>query len=257
MSNALAFALSIAAFALILGAGGLGLWAHGKLPEEQKNDSARAVVGQVLGVVSLLLSVALGVLVGQSYGYFQTQRTELETVSAQVVMLDVALAQFGPETKPERDRIKGVVQQTYDVWWGRGGDSQRETSMAAYVAGIKQGKAFLAGLKPETEEQKRAVASAEGLTGQIWQAGLLVRAQTASPPVGSGVMAVLTLWAVVLFFGMGLSARWNALPLAAMTFGALCVALAIFLILELGQPYTGVFRLPGAAWRLALETIDR
>jgi hypothetical protein len=129
--------------------------------------------------------------------------------------------------------------------------------MAAYVAGIKQGKAFLAGLKPETEEQKRAVACAEGLTGQIWQAGLLVRAQTASPPVGSGVMAVLTLWAVVLFFGMGLSARWNALPLAAMTFGALCVALAIFLILELGQPYTGVFRLPGAAWRLALETIDR
>jgi ABC-type uncharacterized transport system YnjBCD permease subunit len=96
MSNVLAFALSIAAFALILGAGGLGLWAHGKLPEEQKNDSARAVVGQVLGVVSLLLSVALGVLVGQSYAYFQTQRTELETVSAQVVMLDVALAQFGP-----------------------------------------------------------------------------------------------------------------------------------------------------------------
>jgi ABC-type multidrug transport system fused ATPase/permease subunit len=257
MSNVLVCALSIAAFALILGAGRLGLWAHEKLPDEQKNDHTRIVVSQVLAVVSMLLSVALGILVGQSYAYFQTQRTELETVSAQVVMLDLALAQFGPETRPERDRIKAAVRETYETWWGDGGDMQRESSMSAYVAGIRNGKAFLAGLKAETDDQKRAVASAEGLAGQIWQSGLLVRAQTASPPVVAGVMAVLTAWAVVLFFGMGLFARSNAILLAAMSFGALCVALAIFLILELGQPYTGVFRIPGEAWRLALETIDR
>ena len=41
-----------------------------------------------------------------------------------------------------------------------------------------------------------------------------------------------------------------------MSMGALCVALAIFLILELGLPYTGVFHVPRAAWRLALENID-
>ncbi|MGO9422478.1 bestrophin-like domain [Roseiarcus sp.] len=257
MSNALVSTVSIAVFALVLGAGRLGLWAHGKLPDEQKNDSARVVVGQVLGVVSMLLSVALGILVGQSYAFFQTQRTELETLSAQLVMLDLALAQFGPETKPGRDKLKEGFQATYETWWGSGGDIGRQASMAAAIAEIKSGKAYFAGLKAETEEQKRAVASAEALAGQIWQSSILIRAQTASPPVGAGVLVVLTIWAVVLFFGMGLFARSNALLLSAMSSGALCVALAIFLVLELGQPYTGVFRLPGEAWRMALETIDR
>lgn len=181
MSNALVSTVSIMVFALVLGAGRLGLWVHGKLPDEQKNDSARAVVGQVLGVVSMLLSVALGILVGQSYAYFQTQRTELETVSTQMVMLDLALAQFGSETKPGRDKLKEGFQETYETWWGRGGDIGRQSSMAAAIADIKSGKAYLAGLKAETEEQKRAVASAEALAGQIWQSGILMRAQTASP----------------------------------------------------------------------------
>ena len=248
---------TVVVFALVLGAGHLGFWVHRKLPDEQKNDSARAVVGQVLGVVGMLLSIALGILVGQSYAYFQTQRTELETMSAQMVMLDLALAQFGSETKPGRDKLKEGFQETYDILWGRGGDIRRQSSMAAAIADIKSGKAYLAGLKAETDEQKRAVASAEALAGQIWQSGILMRAQTASSPVGAGVLVVLTIWAIVLFFGIGLFAWSNALMLSAMSFGALCVALAIFLILELGQPYTGVFRLPGNAWRLALENIDR
>jgi hypothetical protein len=144
MSNALLS--TVVVFALVLGAGHLGFWVHGKLPDEQKSDSARAVVGQVLGVVGMLLSIALGILVGQSYAYFQTQRMELETMSAQMVMLDLALAQFGSEAKPGRDKLKEGFQETYDAWWGRGGDIRRQSSMAAAIADIKNGKAYLAGL---------------------------------------------------------------------------------------------------------------
>lgn len=42
-----------------------------------------------------------------------------------------------------------------------------------------------------------------------------------------------------------------------MTFGALCVAFAIFLILELGLPYTGVFRVSPNALQEALDNIDK
>jgi len=34
------------------------------------------------------------------------------------------------------------------------------------------------------------------------------------------------------------------------------VAFAIFLILELGLPYTGMFRVSGAALQAAMDTID-
>jgi hypothetical protein len=41
-----------------------------------------------------------------------------------------------------------------------------------------------------------------------------------------------------------------------MTFGAICVAFAIFLILELGLPYTGMFRVSPAALQEAIANID-
>jgi len=42
----------------------------------------------------------------------------------------------------------------------------------------------------------------------------------------------------VLFFGMGLFVESNGLVLSTLTFGAICVAFAVFLMLELGLPYT-------------------
>ena len=61
------------------------------------------------------------------------------------------------------------------------------------------------------------------------------------------------IWAIILFFGMGLFAKSNELVISALTFGAVCVAFAIFLILELG---TGLLRVSPAALQEAIANID-
>ena len=70
-------------------------------------------------------------------------------------------------------------------------------------------------------------------------------------------MIVLVIWAVILFFGMGLFAESNNVVIAGLTFGALCVAFAVFLMLELGLPYTGLFRVNPAALEQAIANIDK
>ncbi len=79
------------------------------------------------------------------------------------------------------------------------------------------------------------------------QSRILIDLQVASHHASPGLLTVLTIWAIVLFFGVGLFAQSNGRVLSALTFGALCVAFAIFLILELGLLYTGMFRVSGAA----------
>jgi len=37
------------------------------------------------------------------------QKTALEALSAQILELDQALAQYGPETKPARDRLRDAA----------------------------------------------------------------------------------------------------------------------------------------------------
>ena len=130
-------------------------------------------------------------------------------------------------------------------------------SVALPLASAKATKAFLASLNPTTDAQKQAVASANAFTNQIEQSRLLLDLQVASHPVSPGLVVVLLIWAVVLFFGMGLFAQSNGLVISALVFGSLCFSPAMFLILELGLPYTGMFRVSSAALEQAIANIDQ
>jgi hypothetical protein len=66
---------------------------------------------------------------------------------------------------------------------------------------------------------------------------------------------VLVFWLAVLFVGFGLFARFNATTIVALLVGALSVAGAVFLILEMNQPYRGVMRISDAPIRDAFSQI--
>ena len=50
--------------------------------------------------------------------------------------------------------------------------------------------------------------------------------------------------------------RINATTLAALGFGAFAVGSALFLILELSQPFNGVFRVPSGAFDQMLGSLE-
>jgi hypothetical protein len=70
-------------------------------------------------------------------------------------------------------------------------------------------------------------------------------------------LAILVFWICMLFLGFGLFARFNATVLVALFIGAISVAGAIFLILELGAPYQGFMRISDTPLRHALAVVDR
>ena len=107
-------------FVLFMVAAYAGLALQSQLTPAHKSGETKGVVGQVSGLVSLLLALVLGTLIGVSWAYFSGQRTNLENFSAQILRLDQALAQYGPETKPLRDKLKEGIQKGYDTFWGGG-----------------------------------------------------------------------------------------------------------------------------------------
>jgi hypothetical protein len=235
-------------------AGYAGLALQTRLAEEHKTGDTKAVVGQVSGLVSLLLALVLGTLIGVSWAYFSAQRTNLENFSAQILRLDQALGQFGPETKPLRDQLKEGIEKAYAAIWGGG---TVDLTVAAPLANAQGVSDFLATLQPKTDAQKAALATANQYASMVEQSRLLISLQIASAPVSWILIAILVFWTAALFFGIGLYAPSNALVTAALIFGALSIAFAIFLILELGMPYTGLFKVPPAALEQTIEFIDR
>ncbi len=67
---------SIVVFVLFLAAGYAGLQLQTRLAQEHKTGETKGVVGQVAGLLTLLLALVLGTLIGVSFAYFSGQRTE-------------------------------------------------------------------------------------------------------------------------------------------------------------------------------------
>jgi hypothetical protein len=244
-------------FVLFMVAGYAGLALQTHLAPEHKSGETKGVVGQVSGLVSLLLALVLGTLIGVSWAYFSAQRTNLENFSAQILRLDQALAQYGPETKPLRDKLKEGIEKAYEAIWQDGNIDPTMLTVSAPLANAQGVTDFLATLKPATEAQKAALATANQYASMVEQSRLLISLQIASGPVSWILIAILVFWTAALFFGIGLYAASNNLVLAALTFGALSIAFAIFLILELGMPYTGLFKVSPAALEQTIQYIDK
>ena len=71
------------------------------------------------------------------------------------------------------------------------------------------------------------------------------------------LLAVVVCWASALFLGNGLVAAPNAVSVLAHLAGAVAIGSAIFLILELSPPYTGLIRLSPAGLDRMLEVLGK
>ncbi len=87
------------------------------------------------------------------------------------------------------------------------------------------------------------------------QTRLLISLQLASP-VSWPLVVIVVSWALILFCGFGVLSRINSTTIVALGFGAFAVGSALFLILELTQPFTGVFRVPSDAFDEILASLD-
>jgi len=114
------------------------------------------LIGAILGLVSLLLALVLGTLIGSDYAFYATQKSELETFAAQAVQLDLALAESGPETAPARARMKEALEGVRDMVRGDGAGKAAapDLSVAAPIQHLREMDEYVASLDPKTPAQR-------------------------------------------------------------------------------------------------------
>jgi hypothetical protein len=238
--------------ALAFLAGLIGLKLQFWLPDHHTADRSRDMIAAISGLLGLLLALVLGTLIGASYSFYATQKSELETLEARALQFDGALAAYGPEAQPGRDVLRAALQEGYDTFWGPGQANPKSQGIAAAFAGMKRMDHLLLSLTPKTDVQKQLLGTATFNAGWIEQTRLLMSLQLAAP-VSWPLIVIVVSWSLLLFCGYGLLSKFNPTVVASLALGAFAVASAMFLIIELNQPYTGFFRMSPAA---LVETLD-
>lgn len=246
--------ISVAVGILTFGLGIFGLFLQKLLPENHMSTGARDMIGAIMGLVTLLLALVLGTLVGSAYGFFAIQKSNVESLGARSIQLDMALVQYGPETAPLREGLKGALKKSYHTVWGGGDADPKELEVESYLPGFVMMNEAIASLTPKTPVQTQLIGTIGATVGIIEQTRFLMSLQLASP-ISWPLLVIVVSWAMLLFCGFGVLSRLNATSVVALGFGSFAVASAVFLILELNAPFTGLFRIPAASIEQTIRAV--
>jgi hypothetical protein len=247
--------LAVGVAVLLFACGVAGLYLQRLLPEHHTSDRSRDMIGGVVGLLTLLLALVLGLLIWTAYGVFTTQQTELNTLSARALEYNLELTQYGPEAKRGRELLRTDLVWAHEQFWGEDDDSKAQAYDASY-ANMSSVSGFLGSLQPATDAQRQLLGAAGAHYGSIGETRLLMSLQLTNP-ISWPLLITVTAWSCLLFLGFGMLSRINAATLVALALGTISVASAIFMILEYSQPYTSLIRISPAGLEQVIIDLDK
>ena len=210
----------------------------------------------VTGLIATLAALVLGLLISSAKNTFDAVDTAVTQSGAKIILLDRALANYGPETKDIREHLRSTVIAGIEMFW------PGEKAEGAGLAGFERANAMevlqakIRELTPATDLQRQLRSEAEKLSGELLEARWLLIAQ-AQRSLPMTFVVVLLFWLTMLHISFGLLAPRNATVITMLLISALSVSGAMFIILEMDHPLQGMIKVSSAPLRKALEHLGQ
>jgi hypothetical protein len=237
------------------GAALLGIVLRTKLPADHLEADSKDVVKLVMGLVATMAALVLGLLISTANTSFNAQEAEIQQLGVHLYQLDRILVQFGPDATEARKLLRSLVAADVERTWPK--DSTPTAVHAPLRLRVQAEQLYeqIASLSPTTNLERLAQTRALEIFTGIGETRRLMSEQ-ARGSLSWHVLFVLVCWLMLLFFGFGLFARFNTTVVIALLAGALSVATACLLILDMNQPYSGWVQISSAPLREALEPLS-
>ena len=234
----------------------IGLGLQRLLPGHHLSKETQDIVKLSAGTIATLTALVLGLLVSSAKSSFDTMNNGIVQSSAKIILLDRALARYGPETKAAREQLKRVIAAGIEMVW-----PTEKTGVPALTAveranGMELLQDKLNELTPQNDTQRRALAQAQQIAGDVSQTRwLLIEQEQNQLPLP--LLVILVFWLALLFVSFGLFSPSNITALTVLFLGACAISAAIFLVLELDRPLEGFIKVSSAPLRNALQHINQ
>jgi Protein of unknown function (DUF4239) len=248
--------LAAIAFAVVLVGGAIGLELQRALPESYTTGGPRDMTGAVVGLMTLLVALVLGLLIWTAYGVFSIQKASVQTLAITDLKLDEAFQDYGPEAAEGHRILREGIKNTIAEIWGGSNDEEAVIHRFGYArANLNARTALLNRLHPASDQQTAAKTEAAQAAIAIDQT-LAQMTLALVDPIAYSLISIVVAWAAFLFCGYGLLARRHPMSYVVLVVGALGIASAIYLIADLISPFSGVFVISPAPLVDVLKVVE-
>jgi len=241
-------------FGFLIGTVLLGMGLRRVLPEDHLSTESKDVVKLAMGLVATMAALVLGLLVSSAKGAYDTKRSEVIQMAAKIAFLDRLLTVYGPEAAQARAQVRNTLEEAVRQMWPE--EARRPAVLAPNTQAGNVAYAAIQHLAPNDDEQRSAKAQAMTLATDLGQLRSLLVAQSVAS-ISIPMLIILVSWLAIIFLGFSVLAPPNATAIVALMISALAVSGAIFLILELDQPFGGLIRISSEPMLNALHQLAK
>ena len=244
--------VAFCALGLILFAITLGVFMRRMLPEKHLSGDSKDVIKLASALVATMAALVTALLFASTRASYEATNSQVGQLTASVIELDRLLQDYGAEGVALRLALRQDVAAIVNtIWRDEAAPNQTAAQNSASEAQVITRLRQLAPRDPlQTSLQARASVVSNALA-QI-QFTLFAHPQDS---LSKPFVFVLVLWLCFIFGTFAMSADANGTMLSVLFFCALSAASAIYLILELGQPFDGLMQISSGALRHALPPL--
>lgn len=224
------------------------------LPKHHLDDHAKDIVRLGAGLVATISALVLGLLISSANSSFETQRNEVRQMAASIILLDELLDRYGPETRPIRQTMRNGIEPLVSQLWGELGARGPQSIAAEPSGNAVRAYVALHELTPQTDAQRSLQVQAIQTATDIQKSRLMLF-ERSHAGIPTPFLAILVFWLMMIFVSFCLFSPLNPTSIVALIFIALSASGAIFLILEMGQPFNGMMQLSSRALRTSLNPL--
>jgi hypothetical protein len=249
--------LSLIVFVCLSGGACLGMRLRARLPAHHLDDGTKDVVRVAMGLVATMAALVLGLLVASAKSTYDDAISEFNKISADLVLLDASLAQYGTETKDARDLLGRTATALLGRTWVQKASQAPKLDDQQTTWQGRELYRKIQELVPQNDMQRRLQAQALDICQSLGSMRWLLAAQQEGTAIPMPFMLILIFWLAALFASFGLFAPANATAIVAVELCALSVSTAILLILELARPFNGIIQISSAPLRDAIAQLGQ
>lgn len=246
--------VSLIAFAVILGGAFVGALLRKAVPDEHLAGDAKDIVRLGAGLVGTIAALVLGLLIASAKTSYDTQSGQVQRLTADVVLLDQLLAQYGSQARPIRNLMRQALGPVVEQLWRESRSAATKDAPFVGSAVAEDALARIGELVPQTDAQQSLKAEAIRVSTDLVQTRLALYTQAGSS-IPLPFAAVLIFWLAIIFASFCLFAPLNPTLIVALVVFALSASAALFLIAEMSEPFSGLMQIPSAPLRNALAPL--
>jgi hypothetical protein len=247
-----ALVLSVLIFVLTIGGIFLGAALRSMLPKHHLSKDSQEIVRLGVGLIATIAALVLGLLIAAAKSSFDTQSTQIKQITADLILVDNLLTQYGQEARPVRQAMRNALGPFVDQLWR---EKEGSTTMR-FESNAAAEKVYIAiqSLSPQNELQRSLQSRAAQISTDLAQTRLLLFVESDNL-IPAPFLAILVFWLVIIFASFSLFSPLNTTVFICLCLFALSASCAIFLILELSHPFSGLMMISSTPLREALGPV--